>query len=187
MTLGLGLFINLNTSSSTAQVIIFQIVAGIGIGPGLQAPLIALQALVSPEDLATATATLGFIRNLATSMSVVIGGVVFQNGMHSRQYLLTAAGIDPKIVKALGDSAGANVGLVGTLEGTQKEAVKYAFAKSLQMMWILYTATAALGLLASFFIRKQVLDTVYQKTTVGIHDTKKDRATLQDREIVSGT
>jgi len=185
MTLGVGLFIDLDTTSSIAQVIIFQIIAGIGIGPGLQAPLIALQALVSPEDLATSTATLGFIRNLATSMSVVIGGVVFQNGMQSRQSLLTAAGIDPKIVKALGGSAGANVGLVGTLEGMQKEVVKQAFAKSLQTMWFLYAATAALGLLASCFISKQVLNTVHQETKVGI-DNKKDRAVVQDGAAVGG-
>jgi len=183
MTLGLGLFISLDTTTSTAQVIIFQIIAGIGIGPGLQAPLIALQALVSPEDLATSTATLGFIRNLATSMSVVIGGVVFQNGMKSRQSILKAAGINPRIIKALGDSAGANVGIVGTLNGTQKEVVKGAFAKSLQTMWILYAVTAALGLLASLFIRKQVLNTVHQETRVGISN-EKDRVVSQDMAAV---
>lgn len=185
MTLGIGLFINLNSTSSIAQVIIFQIVAGIGIGPGLQAPLIALQALVSPQDLATSTATLGFIRNLATSMSVVIGGVVFQNGMHSKESLLTAAGLDHKLVKAFGDSAGANVELVGTLVGTQKEAVKQAFAKSLQMMWILYAGTAALGLLASFFISKKVLTTVHQETKVGL-DNEEDRPIVAGREAVGG-
>jgi Na+/melibiose symporter-like transporter len=46
MTIGFGLFINLNVNSSWAKIIIFQIIAGLGVGPNFQAPLIALQSLV---------------------------------------------------------------------------------------------------------------------------------------------
>jgi EmrB/QacA subfamily drug resistance transporter len=46
MTLGFGLFINFNVNSSWAKIIIFQIIAGIGVGPNFQSPLIALQSLV---------------------------------------------------------------------------------------------------------------------------------------------
>lgn len=46
MTLGFGLFIDLDANSSWAKIIIFQIIAGIGVGPNFQAPLIALQSLV---------------------------------------------------------------------------------------------------------------------------------------------
>ena len=119
-------------------------------------------------------------------MSVVIGGVVFQNGMHSKQSLLRAAGINNETIGALGDSAGANVGLVRTLKGTQKKVAQQAFAKSLQVMWILYVATAFLGLLASFFISKQVLNTVHQETRVGI-DEEKHKRTVQDREAMGGS
>lgn len=46
MTVGFGLFIDLGVNSSWAKIIIFQIIAGIGVGPNFQAPLIALQSLV---------------------------------------------------------------------------------------------------------------------------------------------
>jgi MFS family permease len=46
MTLGFGLFIDLGPNSSWAKIIIYQIVAGIGVGPNFQSPLIALQSLV---------------------------------------------------------------------------------------------------------------------------------------------
>jgi EmrB/QacA subfamily drug resistance transporter len=46
MTLGFGLFINLDSHSNWAKIILYQIVAGIGVGPNFQAPLIALQSLV---------------------------------------------------------------------------------------------------------------------------------------------
>jgi MFS family permease len=46
MTLGFGLFIDYDVNSSWAKIIIYQIIAGIGVGPNFQAPLIALQSLV---------------------------------------------------------------------------------------------------------------------------------------------
>ena len=62
MCLGYGLFIDFDASSSWAKLVIFQIVAGLGIGPLFQAPIIALQAHINPRDIGTATATLGFTR-----------------------------------------------------------------------------------------------------------------------------
>lgn len=46
MTLGFGLFIDFDVNSSWAKIIIYQIIAGIGVGPNFQSPLIALQSLV---------------------------------------------------------------------------------------------------------------------------------------------
>lgn len=81
MTIGYGLFVDFTSTSGWAKLIIFQIIAGFGIGPIFQAPIIALQAHINPRDIGTATATLGFVRQLATSSSVVIGEVVFQNAI----------------------------------------------------------------------------------------------------------
>lgn len=46
MAAGFGTFIDLGVHSSWAKIIIFQIIAGIGVGPNFQSPLIALQSLV---------------------------------------------------------------------------------------------------------------------------------------------
>jgi hypothetical protein len=46
MTLGFGLFIDFGVNSSWAKIIVYQIIAGIGVGPNFQSPLIALQSLV---------------------------------------------------------------------------------------------------------------------------------------------
>jgi hypothetical protein len=65
MTLGFGLFIDLPIDPQWAMIIIFQIIAGIGIGPNFQSPLVALQTKVPPQENATATATFNFVRNIA--------------------------------------------------------------------------------------------------------------------------
>lgn len=135
MTLGMGLFIDFDATSGWAKIIIFQIIVGIGIGPNFQAPLIALQTKVKPRDIATATATFGFVRQLATSISVVIGGVVYQNEMKKRAATLTAA-VGPKDAGVLtGGGAGASVDLIDALPSGPRQVVRVAFAQSLQPMW----------------------------------------------------
>lgn len=135
MTLGMGLFIDFDATSGWAKIIIFQIIVGIGIGPNFQAPLIALQTKVKPRDIATATATFGFVRQLATSISVVIGGVIYQNEMKKRAATLTAA-VGPKDAGVLtGGGAGASVDLIDALASGPRQVVRVAFAQSLQPMW----------------------------------------------------
>jgi hypothetical protein len=51
MTLGFGLFIDFDVNTSWAKIIIFQIIAGIGVGPNFQSPLIALQSLVPVSSI----------------------------------------------------------------------------------------------------------------------------------------
>lgn len=152
MTLGFGLFIDLNATSSWAKIILYQIVAGIGVGPNFQGPLLALQSLIEPRDIATATATLGFTRNLATSISVVIGGVVFQNAMQQQLPALRQALGTSTANLLSGRSAGANVMIVRRLPPAQREVAKAAFAQSLRKLWILYVAMSAAGIIVSAFI-----------------------------------
>jgi MFS family permease len=172
LTLGNGLYILFSATSSISMILSFQIITGIGAGLLFEAPLLALQALVSQNDTATATATLGFVRNLATSLSIVIGGVIFQNSMDLQILSLASPPINlpSNITNALaGGAAAANVMVVSTIvDPLQKIAVKEAFAWSLRNMWILYTCIAALGVLASAFIQRQVLSKEHVETRTGI-------------------
>jgi hypothetical protein len=101
------------------------------------APLIALQTGIQARDNATATSTFGFIRQPSTAISVVIGGVVFQNGMESHSNSLKAE--VGSIVASLftGKEAAGNVLLIQGLGEAEKMAVRKVFAASLKQMWIL--------------------------------------------------
>jgi len=176
LTIGNGLYIHLNTKSSIAEIVSFETVAGIGAGLLFEPPLIALQALVSQEDTATATATLGFIRSIAASFSVVIGGVVFQNGMQSRAQSLRAAGLSADVTEKLsGGDAAANVFLIKTVSDLhQKLVIKEAFAWSMRNMWILYTCVSACGIVAGAFIAKRALSKDHVETKTGIPEQKNN-------------
>jgi hypothetical protein len=182
MALGFGLFIDLGAKANWAKIIMFEIVAGLGVGPNFQAPLIALQTLVPRRDIATATATFGFIRNMATSISVVIGGVVFQNEMQKR-YPSLVASLGERTANLLsGGTAGASVGIVKDLPPAQRAIARQAFAKSLRTMWIMYVAFAVLGLVASTFIGTHELSREHQVTKTGLVEEEAKRLEAKEKK-----
>lgn len=185
MTLGFGLFIDLPLHPGWAKIILFQIVAGIGVGPNFQSPLIALQTMVAPKDIATATATFGFTRNLSTAISVVIGGVVFQNEMQKRSASLVAS-LGPTLGAQLsGGSAGASVGIVAALPPAQREIARQAFYGSLKTMWIMYVCFAGLGLVVSLFIAQNKLSTKHEVVKTGIAEDEKARKEAKENKRIS--
>ncbi|KAB5578733.1 major facilitator superfamily domain-containing protein [Coniochaeta sp. 2T2.1] len=176
MTLGYGLFIDLGPKANWAKIICFQLVAGIGVGPNFQSPLISLQTTVHPRDIASATATFGFIRQLATSVSVVIGGVVFQNEMQ-KQYPRLLSELGPDTANLLtGGNAGASVGLVAKIPGHAGEVARAAYWTSLKTMYIMYVAFAAFGLALSFGIKSRKLSKQHEEAKTGLQAMEEARA-----------
>jgi len=187
MTLGFGLYIYLPDGHDWAKIIIFQIIAGIGVGPNFQSPLIALQTMVPRGDIATATATFGFIRNLSTSISVVIGSVVFQNEMQKKRPILEAA-LGPTVAALLsGGSAGANVEIVKNLPEAQKVVARQAFYESLRTMWIIYVAFAGLGLVISMAVGKKELSNEHAVVKTGLEEEERKRqAKIREKRASKG-
>lgn len=178
MTLGFGLFINLESRPNWAKIIIYQLIAGIGVGPNFQAPLIALQTNVGPRDMASATGTFAFVRQLFTSISIVIGGVVFQNGME-KQYPRLREQLGPDIANLLsGSNAASSVGLVAQLPDAQRQIAREAYFESLRTMYIMYVAFAGLGLLVSFLVGSRKLSKDHTEHKTGLHQMRRSN---QDR------
>ena len=184
LTIGNGLYVHFNATSSIGSIIAFEIVAGLGAGLLFDPPLIALQALVSQDDTATATATLGLMRNVGTSLSIVSGGVIFQNGMKLQRLNLRDHGLPTDLSKNLsGADAAANINLIATISNqAQRLAVKQAFAWSLRNFWIMCTCMAACGLLASGLITKKELTKEHTETQTGIGKKTETVAIMHDSQ-----
>lgn len=185
MVLGFGLFVDFDAHSGWDKIIIYQIIAGIGIGPNFQAPLIALQANIKPRDIATATATFGFVRQLATSISVVVGNTVYSNEMLKRSAKLRAA-LGAQVASELtGSGAGANVELIDALPTAGRKVAQTAFADSLRPMWIMYVAIAAVGLVISFFVQRKQLSRQHEETKTGLDTQQTRKQAQQDTETAA--
>lgn len=173
MTLGFGLFIDLGDDRNWAKIIVFQIIAGIGVGPNFQSPLIALQTNVEPRDIGSATASFGFLRQLGTSISVVVGGVIFNNQMQAQEGTLQQE-LGPKLASMFtGSRAAASVHVVGDLQGHDAAVVKNAYWNALQKMYILFTCTAFVGLVLSFAIKQKKLSKDHTEHKTGLQSLKK--------------
>lgn len=173
MTLGFGLLIDLGDDRVWAKIIIFQIVAGLGVGPNFQAPLIALQTNVEPRDIGSATASFGFVRQLGTSISVVVGGVIFNNEMQNQGDFLNGT-VGPKLASMFtGSSAAANVHVVADLPPDDRRAVQHAYWNALQKMYIVYTCFAFTGFLISFFITQKKLSKAHTEHKTGLASLKR--------------
>ena len=170
MTLGTGLYITFGIGTSIAKIAGFEIVGGIGTAFLFQAPTLVIQNTVSQADTASAIATMGFMNNIGTSLSLVLGGLVFQNSMITRQSSLAAAGVSKSILEALsGDQAAANVGITKSIQdAAQRHVVLGAFAWSIRNMFIMYTCIPSVAMVASVFIKQRHLRTEHTETKTGV-------------------
>ncbi|KAL2427158.1 Efflux pump dotC [Exophiala dermatitidis] len=172
LTLGTGLYILLGPETSIGTIIGFEIIEGVGAGLLFEPPLIAIQQDVEQDDVGTATSTQSFIRSMALSLGVIVGGIVFQQSMDLRRSTLVAAGLPAAIVEQLsGKNAGANVMVGHGLPPDQKLAVKEAFAWGIRNMFIMFTALSACGVLASIFVTKKKLSKEHRETVTGLKKT----------------
>ena len=182
MTLGYGLLIDLPDHANWTKIIIYQIIVGIGVGPNFQSPLIALQSHLKGHDIAVGTATFGSVRNLATSISIVLGGVVFQNELQSRESQLAAA-LGPRIGRQLASSSfGSTAGQLAKLPPDQKDVLDRVYTASLQKMWIFYTAFSAAGILISLFITKKELSREKNDVKTGLVEQERVRVLEKEED-----
>lgn len=187
MTLGYGLFLDLEPRVNWAKIVLYQLIAGAGVGPNFQSPLIALQTMVEPRDMASATATFGFVRQLFTSISIVIGGVVFQNGME-KQYPRLVDELGPEVANLLsGSNAASSVGLLERLPERQRQVAREAYFKSLRTMYIMYVVFSGAGLLVSFLVGQRKLSKEHHEHKTGLDQMRRSRqARLEDAANGSG-
>lgn len=170
LTIGNGLYILFDGSTSMGEIVGFELVNGAGSGMQFMPPIVALQALSAQDDVGTTTATLNFARSIGLAISIVLGGVVFQNSMDNQSSKLRAAGVGTNITELLsGKNAAANAMITRTLSNpVQNKAVVDAFSDSLRNLWIMYTCFSFGGILASLFVTKAVLSKDHQETVTGI-------------------
>lgn len=180
MVLTPGLFINFPAYRSWPRLILFQFAGAMGSGPLFQAPLLALQATVGPEDTDAAISLVLFMRTIASAIGLVAGQTVLQTSVP------TVNGAENLSIKEL--VFGSREGL-STLGFKEQDLVRHSVLEGFRDMWRMYTAVVALGLLANCFIRHQELSSEHFEAKIGL--SREQSAVPQDRrngreEIVKG-
>ncbi|KJR87217.1 uncharacterized protein SPSK_01584 [Sporothrix schenckii 1099-18] len=170
LALGFGLLADLGDRAHWAKIVLYELVAALGVGPNFQAPLLSLHTTVDRRDIASATATFGFVRQMATAISIVLGGVVFQNRMQQQHAALVAT-LGPDAAALLsGRNAAASVDAVATLltDPAARQTARTAYWVALRTMFALYAALAGVGLLGSLFITQTTLSNEHVDHKTGL-------------------
>jgi hypothetical protein len=137
LTLGSGLLISLDVGKDLTKLFIFEIIVGVGVGMNIEPPVLAAQASMTVRDTAAVIATMGFLRSIANAVSIVLGGVIFQNEMNKSYSDLREQLGDVLARNFKGDQAAASVELIGSLPISQQNFVREAYYNSLRTIWIM--------------------------------------------------
>jgi hypothetical protein len=137
LTLGTGLFLDLRFEANLARLFVFEIIAGIGVGMNIEPPVLAAQAATTERDTAAVVATMSFLRSIANAVSIVVGGVVFQDEMDKAYPPLAAQIGEQSAGRFRGAHAVAGVDLISGLPAEEQPVVRLAYFEALKKMWIM--------------------------------------------------
>jgi hypothetical protein len=179
LTLGTGLFIYLEFETSLIKLFIFQVLVGIGVGMNIEPPILAAQAAMTVRDTAAVIATMGFLRSIANAISIVLGGVIFQNKMNGSLSSLSEQLGHDTASKFGGDQAAASLEFINSLPESQQSIVRETYYTALRAVWIMYVAFAGLSLVLNLFVRAHHLNTEAEDVVLGI-----DRRVEGGQELV---
>ena len=101
MAIGAGLLSTFEPGTGHSKWIGYQVIFGMGVGLGMQQPMIAVQTVLELKDVPTGTAVVVFVQSLGGALFVSVSQSVFQNKLVSSLKELVPQ-VDPNVVLATG-------------------------------------------------------------------------------------
>ncbi|ETW86054.1 MFS amino acid permease [Heterobasidion irregulare TC 32-1] len=157
MVLGWGLMTQLDDTSSTAEKVLYPFVTSLGIGCLFQTPLIGLQAAMPLKDMATSTATYGFLRTLGGTIGTSIGQAIYSGVLRQKVAKLPNVSFDTSPA-ALSES----VRQLKNIPEPARQQIIHAYTKAISTIWIVNAPIVGLGFILVLFIRAYSL----KRTTI---------------------
>ncbi|KAG2367444.1 MFS general substrate transporter [Suillus spraguei] len=153
MTLGWGLMIMLDNTSTTAEKEVYPFIAGLGIGCLFQTPLIGLQAAMPLKDMATSTGAFVFLRTLGGTVGITIGEAIISSVLQ-----LKLRGIQGLTINTSPAALNDSIRQISSIANpTVRSEVMHAYSQSISTIWLVNTPLAGFGLFLVLFIRGYTL------------------------------
>lgn len=142
-SVGSGLLTTFLPNTAHSKWIGYQAFAGLGVGLGLQLPLIAVQTVLPLDLVPTGTAVVVFAQTLGGAVCVAIAQSVFQNKLIAKvaEY---APKIDPAAVLAMGAT-----NIRKEIPAQSLPGVILAYDKAITQVFLVAVATSALTIIGS--------------------------------------
>ncbi|KAG8951997.1 hypothetical protein FRC04_005330 [Tulasnella sp. 424] len=151
--IGVGLLSLLDTSSSKAEWVGYQVIEGIGLGFLFTAPQFPVLAPLPVTETAHALAFFTFVRSFAQTWGVTIGSTILQNELKKKLPQAFLEGLGSGTGKGV-EIAYAAIPAIRTLDEPIRTEVKQAFAGSLRVVWLVMAGISAAGILLVFGMKE---------------------------------
>ncbi|KAH9485879.1 Efflux pump dotC [Psilocybe cubensis] len=148
-----GLTSTFNRHSQKAEIIIFMLLAGSGVGQTLQTTVVAAQASVSRSDMAVVTAFRNFVRLLGGTLSLPVGATILNNSLRSA---MSSLGYSSELIIEIIDKP-ALLSSPTTLGISPSDAtflLDVGYTRGFRRVFIFNAALTALATLASVILIK---------------------------------
>lgn len=146
MAVGVGLMYTFTPESDHRMWIGYQAIAGIGIGLGMQQPLIAVQTVLDISVVPIGTSVIIFVQTLGGALFVSVGQNIFSNKLVEglKQF---APSIDPTIVLNIGATS-----IQQTVDKADLPGVTLAYNNALTETFLVAAVMAALTIIGALAI-----------------------------------
>ncbi|CAB4341778.1 MAG: DHA2 family efflux MFS transporter permease subunit [Actinobacteria bacterium] len=165
MTIGLLLMTRLSVTTSYAELAVYALTIGMGLGLCMQTIVIALQNAVDFKDLGVATSANTFFRSIGSTIGVALFGTVYANrlGVYLPQAITdlqqnnpaALAGATPQAFEQLKN----NSAVLETFTPELKQRVLESFVHSFHDVFLSAAPLTAIGLVLALFLQEKPLRT----------------------------
>ncbi|KAJ7253911.1 major facilitator superfamily domain-containing protein [Mycena rebaudengoi] len=145
--LGTGMLTTLKSTSSQTNPLPFEILTGLGVGLGMQQPILAAQAALELKDIAVGTAILMFAQTLGGALFVSIGQVTFTTTLAATLVQKKVPGVDPAVILSAGATS-----LKSAVNPVFLEDVLFAYNQGLRSAFIVAVVVAGVALIGAFMV-----------------------------------
>jgi hypothetical protein len=142
-TVGVGLTYTLDVGSPSSHWIGYQALSGIGLGLGIQIPIIVAQAIVPTVDVSSITAIMIFFQTISGAIFVSVGQAVFANKLVETVPKFVQ-GADPMLVVSTGATE-----LRKVFDATQLPGIIRSYMAGLKDAYALGIALAGMAVIVS--------------------------------------
>ncbi|KAM0326211.1 hypothetical protein ACHAQA_006808 [Verticillium albo-atrum] len=143
MAVGFGLTSIFEPSTNSAGWICYQLLAGAGVGFGMQQPMIAVQVVLDMADVPTGSAIVIFLQTIGGAIFVTVGHTVFNNELIAgiREYV---PGLDPMMAIELGATT-----IQDMVDPDQLPGLRLAYNEALTMCFLVSAVAAAVSIIGA--------------------------------------
>ncbi|WP_432529750.1 MFS transporter [Kineococcus auxinigenes] len=154
LTAGLGLMGTVEFDTNYWIVAVWMLFVGVGVGAMMQNLVLAVQNIVAPQDLGSASSFIAFSRTLGGAIGVsALGAVLAHRVTDHLTDGLRAAGIDPAAASGSGDG----VPDLSAIPEPVRGIVQAAYGSSVADVFLVAAPFALIALVVSFFFKEVAL------------------------------